>query len=178
MQLSVPDVGDPRASTAKTPNWAEVPYTRKVWEVKEIMHMWVSRPACCQIREQRGEEREGEREGELAGELWFPLELSSYYMRASPPPPSSSLPIPIHPIFSPPRHTTVPIPPLDSSRTSSTMGLSGHCLCGAVKYTVDAEPLVVGYDHCDDCQRQSGSTYCMLPSLPLSSPSLSITVSS
>lgn len=44
------------------------------------------------------------------------------------------------------------------------MGLSGHCLCGAVKYTVDAEPLVVGYDHCDDCQRQSGSTYCMLSS--------------
>ena len=40
------------------------------------------------------------------------------------------------------------------------MGLSGHCLCGAVKYTVDADPLIVGYDHCDDCQRQTGSTYC------------------
>lgn len=43
------------------------------------------------------------------------------------------------------------------------MGFSGHCLCGQVKYTVDAEaPIITGYDHCDDCQRQSGSTYCKL----------------
>ncbi|CAG8105530.1 unnamed protein product [Penicillium olsonii] len=41
------------------------------------------------------------------------------------------------------------------------MPLSGHCLCKAVTYTVDIEqPLVTAYDHCDDCQRQSGSTYC------------------
>ncbi|KAF5025251.1 hypothetical protein F66182_2717 [Fusarium sp. NRRL 66182] len=40
------------------------------------------------------------------------------------------------------------------------MPLSGHCLCKAVTYQVDMdEPLLVGYDHCDDCQRQSGSTY-------------------
>lgn len=42
------------------------------------------------------------------------------------------------------------------------MGLKGHCLCKAVTYTVDVDqPLLTGYDHCDDCQRQSGSTYCM-----------------
>ncbi len=46
------------------------------------------------------------------------------------------------------------------------MGLSGHCLCGAVKYTVDADPLVVGYDHCDDCQRQTGSTYSLVVVVP------------
>lgn len=46
------------------------------------------------------------------------------------------------------------------------MGLSGHCLCGAVKYTVSGEPLIVGYDHCDDCQRQTGSTYCTSQSYP------------
>ena len=41
------------------------------------------------------------------------------------------------------------------------MPLSGHCLCKAVTYTVDMDaPLLTGYDHCDDCQRQSGSTYC------------------
>lgn len=40
------------------------------------------------------------------------------------------------------------------------MPLSGHCLCKAVTYKVEDEPLLVGYDHCDDCQRQSGSTYC------------------
>lgn len=41
------------------------------------------------------------------------------------------------------------------------MVLKGHCLCKAVTYTVDVDqPLITGYDHCDDCQRQSGSTYC------------------
>ncbi|RSL40836.1 hypothetical protein CEP51_016649, partial [Fusarium floridanum] len=43
------------------------------------------------------------------------------------------------------------------------MPLAGHCLCKAVTYTVDMdEPLLVGYDHCDDCQRQSGSTYSLV----------------
>lgn len=42
------------------------------------------------------------------------------------------------------------------------MPLTGHCLCKAVTYKVDVDaPLVTGYDHCDDCQRQTGSTYCM-----------------
>ncbi|KAL6415203.1 hypothetical protein AUP68_01749 [Ilyonectria robusta] len=43
------------------------------------------------------------------------------------------------------------------------MPISGHCLCKATTYTVDMEaPLLVGYDHCDDCQRQSGSTYSLV----------------
>ncbi|OTB06938.1 hypothetical protein M426DRAFT_91420 [Hypoxylon sp. CI-4A] len=46
------------------------------------------------------------------------------------------------------------------------MTLSGHCLCGAVKYTIDADPIIVGYDHCDDCQRQSGSTYSLVVVVP------------
>ncbi|KAK4104283.1 carbon-sulfur lyase-like protein [Parathielavia hyrcaniae] len=48
------------------------------------------------------------------------------------------------------------------------MPLTGHCLCKAVTYTADVDaPLLTGYDHCDDCQRQSGSTYslvCVVPS--------------
>lgn len=49
-----------------------------------------------------------------------------------------------------------------------TMPLTGHCLCKAVTYSVDMEaPLLVGYDHCDDCQRQSGSTYCTSPTTVL-----------
>lgn len=41
------------------------------------------------------------------------------------------------------------------------MTLKGHCLCKAVTYTADVDaPLITGYDHCDDCQRQTGSTYC------------------
>ncbi|GJP93122.1 Mss4-like protein [Aspergillus niger] len=47
------------------------------------------------------------------------------------------------------------------------MPLSGHCLCKAVTYTVDIDaPLLVGYDHCDDCQRQSGSTYSLVAVVP------------
>ncbi|BCS11042.1 hypothetical protein ASPFODRAFT_51271 [Aspergillus luchuensis CBS 106.47] len=47
------------------------------------------------------------------------------------------------------------------------MPLSGHCLCKAVTYTVDVDaPLIVGYDHCDDCQRQSGSTYSLVAVVP------------
>ncbi|KAL2115702.1 hypothetical protein VTJ04DRAFT_9957 [Mycothermus thermophilus] len=47
------------------------------------------------------------------------------------------------------------------------MVLSGHCLCKAVTYTVDVDkPLLVGYDHCDDCQRQSGSTYSLVVVVP------------
>ncbi|KAK3685786.1 Mss4-like protein [Podospora appendiculata] len=47
------------------------------------------------------------------------------------------------------------------------MPLSGHCLCKAVTYTVDIDaPLLTGYDHCDDCQRQSGSTYSLVCVVP------------
>ncbi|ROW13382.1 hypothetical protein VPNG_05503 [Cytospora leucostoma] len=47
------------------------------------------------------------------------------------------------------------------------MGYKGHCLCKAVTYTVDAdEPLITAYDHCDDCQRQSGSTYSLVTVFP------------
>ncbi|TLD21433.1 hypothetical protein PspLS_08849 [Pyricularia sp. CBS 133598] len=47
------------------------------------------------------------------------------------------------------------------------MVLSGHCLCKAVTYKVDVDaPLITGYDHCDDCQRQSGSTYSLVVVVP------------
>jgi hypothetical protein len=47
------------------------------------------------------------------------------------------------------------------------MPLTGHCLCKAVTYTADVEaPLLTGYDHCDDCQRQSGSTYSLVAVVP------------
>ncbi|KAF9893652.1 hypothetical protein FE257_010964 [Aspergillus nanangensis] len=47
------------------------------------------------------------------------------------------------------------------------MPLTGHCLCKAVTYSVDVdEPAVTAYDHCDDCQRQSGSTYSLVAVVP------------
>ncbi|KAF4125743.1 Glutathione-dependent formaldehyde-activating enzyme [Geosmithia morbida] len=47
------------------------------------------------------------------------------------------------------------------------MTLTGHCLCKAVTYKADvSEPLITAYDHCDDCQRQSGSTYSLVTVVP------------
>ncbi|KAK4109401.1 carbon-sulfur lyase-like protein [Canariomyces notabilis] len=47
------------------------------------------------------------------------------------------------------------------------MPLTGHCLCKAVTYKVDVDkPVLTGYDHCDDCQRQSGSTYSLVCVVP------------
>ena len=36
---------------------------------------------------------------------------------------------------------------------------TGGCLCGAVRYEVDAEPLRVARCHCDDCRRGSGAAF-------------------
>lgn len=36
---------------------------------------------------------------------------------------------------------------------------SGRCLCGAVAYSVDIEPVFAGNCHCKDCQRSSGSAF-------------------
>jgi hypothetical protein len=36
---------------------------------------------------------------------------------------------------------------------------SGQCLCGAVRYRADAEPLAVYACHCTDCQRRTGSAF-------------------
>jgi hypothetical protein len=39
---------------------------------------------------------------------------------------------------------------------------TGHCLCGAVTYTIDAEPIGTGQCHCKDCQRASGTGHMSL----------------
>lgn len=38
-----------------------------------------------------------------------------------------------------------------------TTPFSGGCLCGAVRYTCDAQPGMAGHCHCEDCRRTSGS---------------------
>ena len=36
--------------------------------------------------------------------------------------------------------------------------LSGHCLCGAVRYEIDGEPVLMLYCHCEECRRATGSS--------------------
>jgi hypothetical protein len=39
------------------------------------------------------------------------------------------------------------------------MSRTGHCLCGAVSYVIEGEPMAVAVCHCEHCQRQSGSAF-------------------
>ena len=44
--------------------------------------------------------------------------------------------------------------------------ISGGCLCGAVKYTSAADPVLVALCHCHHCQKQSGSAYSVNVGIP------------
>jgi len=37
------------------------------------------------------------------------------------------------------------------------MSLEGGCLCGSVRYRLDAEPFDAGYCHCETCRRSAGA---------------------
>ncbi len=40
--------------------------------------------------------------------------------------------------------------------------LRGGCLCGAVRYGCDAEPLLTGLCHCRHCQKQTGAPFSIV----------------
>jgi hypothetical protein len=42
-----------------------------------------------------------------------------------------------------------------------TQEREGGCQCGAVRYRIEGEPLVLAVCHCKECQRQSGSAFGM-----------------
>jgi hypothetical protein len=44
--------------------------------------------------------------------------------------------------------------------------LDGRCLCGAVSYTSDAEPLFCAICHCTNCQRQTGTSFSIVVAVP------------
>jgi len=45
---------------------------------------------------------------------------------------------------------------------SNDKTLTGQCLCGAVKLTINSEPLRMAQCHCKDCQRASGGGHMAL----------------
>ena len=51
--------------------------------------------------------------------------------------------------------------------------INGGCLCGAVRYECNAEPLFTGNCHCRDCQRASGGAYS--PAMGVPTDALKIT---
>ena len=44
--------------------------------------------------------------------------------------------------------------------------ISGGCLCGKVRFVVNAEPGFVGVCHCRSCQRNSGSAFAVVLGFP------------
>lgn len=44
--------------------------------------------------------------------------------------------------------------------------ITGHCLCSAVTFTVDAEPVWQGVCHCSNCQRQTASAFSVIVGVP------------
>ena len=44
--------------------------------------------------------------------------------------------------------------------------VSGSCLCGAIKYTSTAEPVMAAVCHCTHCQKQAGSAFSVVIGVP------------
>ncbi|MFM8480105.1 MAG: GFA family protein [Gammaproteobacteria bacterium] len=44
--------------------------------------------------------------------------------------------------------------------------IAGGCLCGAVRYSTDAAPLMTAVCHCKNCQRQSGTAFSVVVAVP------------
>ena len=51
--------------------------------------------------------------------------------------------------------------------------ISGGCLCGSLRYSSDAEPIMTAVCHCTDCQKQSGSAFSVNVGVPEASIALS-----
>ena len=55
-----------------------------------------------------------------------------------------------------------------AAKQGSTSPRTGGCLCGAVRYTVTADPLWVAVCHCRNCQKQAGSALSVVAGFPRS----------
>src|ERR1700757_1745334 len=46
------------------------------------------------------------------------------------------------------------------------MEIKGGCLCGAIRYTAEADPMTATVCHCRDCQKFTGSAFAALVRVP------------
>jgi hypothetical protein len=46
--------------------------------------------------------------------------------------------------------------------------ITGHCLCGGVTYSADAQPVWQGVCYCSNCQRQTASAFSLVVGVPSS----------
>jgi hypothetical protein len=44
--------------------------------------------------------------------------------------------------------------------------ITGGCLCGAIRYTSSAEPVMQAVCHCRNCQKQAGSAFSIIVGVP------------
>ena len=63
-----------------------------------------------------------------------------------------------------PAKTEKPAPKLPPD--TAPKPITGRCLCGAVTYSVDADPVVQVACHCTDCQRQTGGPFSVIVGVP------------
>jgi hypothetical protein len=55
--------------------------------------------------------------------------------------------------------------------------LRGGCLCGAVRYEAECDPMMTGHCYCEDCRKSSGTGHCTHVVVPTSAFSLAGEVS-
>ena len=48
-------------------------------------------------------------------------------------------------------------------------GISGRCLCGAIHYESDADPVMSAACHCTHCRRQTGTAFSVIVAVPADS---------
>jgi hypothetical protein len=44
--------------------------------------------------------------------------------------------------------------------------IAGGCLCGKVRYSAPGEPVLTAVCHCKDCQKQTGTSFSVIISVP------------
>src|SRR5437868_9864366 len=45
-------------------------------------------------------------------------------------------------------------------------GFSGGCLCGKVRYSSNADPVMTAVCHCRNCQKQAGTAFSIIVGIP------------